>query len=53
LLLADNHQHQHEPTRSDDGVDDEWGDNDGERTKLLRNRRRENSQSTHYKSMDK
>jgi hypothetical protein len=53
LLLADNHQHQHEPTRSDDGVDDEWGDNDGERTKLLRNRRRETSQSTHYKSMDK
>jgi hypothetical protein len=51
LLSADNHYQ--EPTRSNDDGDDEWGDNDGERTTLLRNRRREPSQSKQYKSIDR
>jgi hypothetical protein len=54
LLSADNRNKLHpEPTRSDDDGDDEWGDNDGERTTLLRNRKREPPQSKHYKSIER
>jgi hypothetical protein len=49
-LLSANTNYQ-EPARSGDDGDDEWGDNDGERTTLLRNRKREPSQSKQYKSI--
>jgi hypothetical protein len=54
LLSDDNHKYYPEPTRSDDDdSDDEWSNNNGEQTKLLRNRKRESSQSKQYKSIDR